>query len=135
MRHYALSSDASDVLTEGTFACIVLFILLVLRYVVTVVMCMFYFCLISSIYKCDVCVCFDVCSVFVVDEARLFLLTGYYVWILLCKRLSWLCGMLDFCLMRKVSSECVVVASSYNAICCVLYCFRFLMFVVNVIGA
>ena len=40
VQNCALFSDASDVSNESAFACISLFIFLVLRYVVTVVVCM-----------------------------------------------------------------------------------------------
>ena len=67
----ALVSDAFEVLIEGVIACISLFIFLVLRYVVTVVVCMrFMWCVIrhaSCLFCCIrhtlvVCGCICICS-------------------------------------------------------------------------
>ena len=87
MRRCALVSDASDVLVEGFFKHIGLLIFLVRRHVVTAVVCIrFMFCL-----MCELFVCFDVGSVFLVVECSLILLSKCCM---LCKRMEWMCGML-----------------------------------------
>ena len=69
MRHCALVSDVSDVLTEGVVTCISLLVLifLVLKYVVTMLVCVRFMC--ASV---------DACVVFVVVECSLFLLIVLY---------------------------------------------------------
>ena len=62
MQCYALVSDASDVLIEGAVACVCLFNFLVLRYVVTVVVCVsFMFIFMCATVECVLLLLSDVC--------------------------------------------------------------------------
>lgn len=102
MQHCALISDVSDLVSESVVACISLFIFLVLRSIVTAVVCRrFVFCLMCTNVT-SLCVLMGVVY-FVVVECSLFMCC------MLCKRVVWDLVIFVRFVIGEGSSVCVVV--------------------------